>query len=235
MPDTSSAPWRRLIVIALLVACVVAAFIWLPVGDLLQQVQIQVRALGVWGPVLFIAAYVLACVLFVPGSALTLGAGALFGVVWGTVWVSIASTLGATASFLIGRHAARDFVKSRLAGRSGFAAVDAAVAREGWKIVLLTRLSPVFPFTLLNYAYGLTGVSLRAYVAASWLGMLPGTVLYVYLGSLGRLSGPAGRTTSQWVFTAVGLAATLAVTWFITRTARAALKQRLPDPPTHDS
>src|SRR5690606_28498352 len=112
-------------------------------------------------------------VLLIPGSALTLGAGALFGVFWGTVYASTGATLGATCAFLIGRYLARDWVAARIARRPAFVAIDRAVAEEGWKIVGLTRLSPIFPFVLLNYAFGLTRVSLRDYVFASWLGMLP--------------------------------------------------------------
>jgi uncharacterized membrane protein YdjX (TVP38/TMEM64 family) len=192
-----------------------------------------VRAQGPWAPVLFVGLYVLACVLFVPGSLLTLGAGAVFGPVLGTALVSVAATLGATASFLLGRFVARDRLERRLAGHARFAAIGDAVAREGWKIVLLLRLSPAFPFALLNYALGLTRVRLAHYVGASWLGMLPGTALYVYLGSvlgealLGGPAAPRTRTPAEWAFYAVGLAATGAVTWYVTRLARRALAQRL--------
>lgn len=190
---------------------------------------------GPWAPIMFVLLYVVATVLLVPGSALTLAAGALFGVVRGTLLVSFAATLGATTAFLVGRHLARTWVEARLQRFSGFGPIQAAVAREGWKIVLLTRLSPVFPFTLLNYAFGLTRVSLRHYVLASWLGMLPGTVLYVYLGSLSgevvEASGGGGqRSPLEWAALSAGLVAALAVTVFITRTARRALNERVPQP-----
>ncbi|MEA2649986.1 MAG: hypothetical protein QOG61_2421, partial [Candidatus Binataceae bacterium] len=129
-----------------------------------------ISALGAVAPIVFIAAYIAACVLFIPGSIMTIGAGVLFGVIRGSIYVSIGATLGATAAFLVGRYFARDWVAAKLAGNATFSAIDAAVGREGWKIVGLTRLSPVFPFNLLNYAYGLTSVSLRDYLLASWIG-----------------------------------------------------------------
>jgi len=189
--------------------------------------------LGPWAPVIFIGLYVLACVLFVPGSALTLAAGALFGVVRGSIYVSIGATLGATAAFLVGRHLARDWMERRLERFPRFTAISDAVARDGWRVVLLTRLSPAFPFSFLNYAFGLTRVPLRDYVTASWLGMLPGTVLYVYLGSVsGAVAEAAGgsgaRTTpAQWTLLGVGLVATIAVTVLVTRLARRALNQQI--------
>lgn len=191
-----------------------------------------VSGLGPWGPAAFIAIYVLATVAFLPGSILTLGAGAVFGVVMGSVYVSAASTLGATAAFLIGRHFARDAVARRTAGHPGFAAVDKAVAAEGWKIVGLIRLSPLFPFNLLNYALGVTQVGLRDYVLASWVGMMPGTIMYVYVGSLaGDVAGlgAAGRTRTpaEWALYIVGLLATVAVSLYVTRIARKALERRM--------
>ena len=184
--------------------------------------------LGIIGPIVFILAYIVACVFFIPGSALTLGAGALFGVVRGSILVSVASTLGATAAFLVGRYLARDGVARKIEGNQKFSAIDKAVGREGWKIVGLTRLSPIFPFNLLNYAYGLTDVRLRDYVLASWIGMMPGTVMYVYIGSLARLGVEAAETSvAQTVLRIVGLIATIAVTVFITRIAKEALNQKV--------
>jgi uncharacterized membrane protein YdjX (TVP38/TMEM64 family) len=146
--------------------------------------------------------------------------------------VSLASTLGATCAFLFGRYLVRDWVTKKVEGKASFAAIDQAVAREGWKIVLLTRLSPVFPFTLLNYSFGLTRVSLRDYVLASWIGMLPGTVMFVYLGSLAR-TGVADRqrTPAEWTLYALGLLATVGVAIIATRIARRALaKHSTPTP-----
>src|SRR5271165_1326108 len=168
-----------------LVAAVALVLIlkYIHVQDVLKASLAWIGKLGPWGPVIFVGLYVVATVLFVPGSVLTLGAGAAFGVALGSVCVSISATLGATAAFLVGRYLARDAIARKIEKNEKFATIDRAVADEGWKIVLLTRLSPVFPFTLLNYAFGLTRVKFRDYVLASWLGMLPGTVMYVYLGS----------------------------------------------------
>ena len=176
--------------------------------------------------------YVLATVLFVPGSILTLGAGVLFGVVRGSLLVSVASTLGATAAFLTGRYFAREWVSEKIQGNSRFEAIDRAVAEEGWKIVGLTRLAPVFPFNLLNYAFGLTRVSLKDYVLASWIGMIPVTVLYVYVGSLvGDLAtlgtGQRSRTLAEWISLVLGLMVAGGVTYYITRIARRALEQKV--------
>jgi uncharacterized membrane protein YdjX (TVP38/TMEM64 family) len=191
-----------------------------------------IRALGAWGVAIFVLLYVVATVLFLPGSILTLGAGLLFGVATGTLVVSVASTLGATAAFLVGRYVARAWVERRIAGNPRFRAIDQAVGREGWKIVGLARLSPVFPFNLLNYAFGLTRVSLRHFLLASWIGMLPGTVMYVYVGSLaGELAalgaGARDRTLAEWALYAAGLLATIAVTAYVTRLARSALAGRV--------
>ncbi len=189
-----------------------------------------VSSLGTAAPLAFIAIYILACVLFIPGSILTLGGGFLFGVVWGSVYVSIGATAGATCAFLIGRYIARDWIARKLAANARFAAIDAAVGREGWKIVALTRLSPVFPFNLLNYAFGLSRVRLFDYVFASWLAMTPGIVMYNYLGSLAgdlaRLgTEPRARTSAQWALDIVGLAATIAIAVYAARFARGALAQ----------
>ena len=161
--------------------------------ELLRRSLDWVAGLGPTGVIAFVVIYILACVFMLPGSVLTLGAGAVFGVVKGSVIVSVASTLGATAAFLVGRYLARDRVAKLIEGNERFRAIDEAVGREGWKIVGLTRLSPVFPFNLLNYAYGITKVSLRDYFLASWVGMVPGTLMYVYLGSLAGSLATLGR------------------------------------------
>ena len=207
---------------------IVLALKYFHVQDLLKAALDWIGELGPWGPVIFVGLYVVATVLFVPGSVLTLGAGAVFGVVLGSVCVSISATLGATAAFLVGRYLARDAIARKIEKNEKFATIDRAVADEGWKIVLLTRLSPVFPFTLLNYAFGLTRVKLWHYVLASWIGMIPGTVMYVYLGSLVNLgAGHRQRTTGEWILYGVGLLATVTVTVFVTRLARNALAKKI--------
>ena len=220
-------PWKW-VAYLLLALALVAAIRFLHIQDLLKAVLAWLGKLGPWGPALFIAIYVLAAVLFVPGSVLTLGAGALFGLWLGSVCVSAGATLGATCAFLVGRYLARDIVARKIEGNEKFAAIDKAVAQEGWKIVFLTRLSPVFPFTLLNYAFGLTRVKLGHYVLASWIGMMPGTVMYVYLGSLAHVgAAPRQRTTGEWVLYGVGLLATIVVTVFVTRVAQKALARKI--------
>src|SRR5262249_36493820 len=184
-----------------------------------------------WGHLLFIGLYVAATALFLPGWPLTLGAGAVFGLVKGTITVSIGATLGAAVAFLIGRYVARDAVASRIGGDPRLRAMDESVARDGWKIVWLARMSPLFPFNVLNYAFGLTRIPLRDYVLASWIGMLPGTIVYVYLGSaaadltaLGQLQQRRGP--AELALYAIGLLATIAASLYIARLARRGLAQR---------
>jgi uncharacterized membrane protein YdjX (TVP38/TMEM64 family) len=196
-----------------------------------------VEGLGVWGPVVFILGYAVAAVAFIPGSLLTLAAGAIFGLVKGTIYTLIGATLGAAAAFLVARYLARGAIERRIAGNAKFAAIDKAVGREGFKIVALLRLSPIFPFNLLNYSLGLTKVSFLQYLAAS-IAMLPGTLLYVYYGkAAGSLAAVAGgakteKGTSYWVVLGVGLLATVAVTTFVTRLAGKALRQEIDAPAT---
>lgn len=198
-------------------------------GDALQWIQ----DLGPVGAIAFMAIYIVATVAFLPGSVLTLGAGVVFGVVKGSILVFIGATLGATAAFLVGRYLARGWVAKKIEGNRKFKAIDEAVGREGFKIVLLTRLSPVFPFNLLNYAFGLTGVSLKDYFLGC-IGMLPGTVMYVYLGSLaGNLAMIAAgeqpdNAGIQWTIRIIGFIATVAVTVYVTRVARKALNESVP-------
>lgn len=225
----------RTVTVLLAAGVLIAAGALFDLQEQLRTLLNYIENLGPLGYVLFFAAYVAACVFFIPGSLLTLGAGAIYGVVAGTILVSISSTIGATAAFIVGRYLARDWVAGKIRGNTKFSAIDGAVGKEGWKIVGLTRLSPVFPFNLLNYAYGLTTVRLRDYFLASWIGMLPGTIMYVYLGSLAKSLSTLGadcpdceRTALQWALYAVGLAATIAVTMLITRIARRSLKHALP-------
>lgn len=205
-------------------------------GAYIPQFATRVESLGVWGPVVFILGYAIAAVAFVPGSLLTLAAGAVFGLVKGTIYTLIGATLGASAAFLVARYGARKAIERRIAGHAKFAAVDRAVGREGFKIVALLRLSPLFPFNLLNYALGLTKVSFLSYVAAS-IAMLPGTLLYVYYGkAAGSLAALAGGAKTEkgpesWILLGVGLLATIAVTTYVTRLAGKALRQEIDAPP----
>jgi uncharacterized membrane protein YdjX (TVP38/TMEM64 family) len=232
----------RIVVALLLVAAVLTGLVILPVKDYLAGLFQAIKSVGPWGPVLLAGAYVVACLLFIPGSVLTLGAGFLFGVVRGTIAVSVGSVLGATAAFLVGRTLLRGWIEKRMAAYPRFQAIDRAVGKEGFKIVLLIRLSPVFPFNLLNYAFGLTNVQLWQYVLASWIGMVPGTLMYVYLGSalknLAEVAAGAPKGgTSQTVFFVAGLVMTVVATIVITRVARRALSEAVAahdQPPKRD-
>jgi len=180
-PATS--PWgKRLGAIAVL-AALLAALRFLPIEHWLLDFVAWVRDAGARGIAAFVIAYVVLG-LVIPGSVLTLGAGFAYGVVLGTAVVWVAANLTAVVAFILGRTLARDAIAARVGANPRFAAIDRAIGREGLKIVLLVRLSPIFPFTLLNYALGLTRVAVRDYVIGSLIGMLPGTLMYVYLGSL---------------------------------------------------
>lgn len=198
----------------------------------LRDILEWVDRLGAVGAIAFIAIYVMATVAFIPGSILTFGSGVLFGVVWGSLYVFISATLGATIAFLVGRYLARNWIFQKIEGNHKFRLIDQAVGKEGFKIVLLTRLSPIFPFNLLNYAFGVTGVSLKDYVICS-VGMIPGTIMYVYLGSLAGSLATIGtdsqptNTTVQWAIRIVGFIATVAVTLYVTKVARKALEQEV--------
>lgn len=201
--------------------------------ELIQNTLSWIQGLGIAGGVVFIIIYSLATVLFIPGSLLTLGAGAIFDVLLGSIYVFIGAVLGATGAFLIGRYLARDWVAKKIENNQKFKAIDRAVARSGFRIVLLTRLSPVFPFNLLNYALGITQVNLKDYVLGS-VGMIPGTVMYVYLGSLVGSVAKIGLEDAtknpqaeqiQWAIRIIGLIATVAVTLYVTKIAKKALEE----------
>lgn len=221
----------KFIVIVLAVAGIIIVAQKLGIGNYISQALDWIDQLGAIGAVVFIAIYIIASVAFISGAVLTLGAGTIFGVVKGSILVSLASTAAAAVSFLIGRYLARGWVSKQIESQPKFAAVDKAVAKEGWKIVGLVRLSPVFPFVFLNYAFGVTQVSFRDYVLASWIGMMPGTIMYVYLGSLGQLAASGGAgSTPQLVLRIVGLIATIAVTVYVTKIAKKALDEQIETP-----
>lgn len=225
----------KLLLIGLIIIALIILTRQFDIQALLQTLILWVQGLGVLGPVVYIIIYNLATLLFIPGSLLTLKGGCLFGVFWGSAYVLIAATVGATLAFFIGRYLSRNWVVQQIEKYPKFKAIDQAVAREGWKIVLLTRLSPVFPFNLLNYAFGVTQISLKDYMLGS-LGIVPGTIMYVYIGSLaGNLAltntshQPVTPETQmwQWIMQGLGLIATLGVTVYITKIAQKALKQRV--------
>ena len=191
-----------------------------------------IESLGIAGAIAFIVVYIVATVAFLPGSILTLAGGAIFGLFWGSIYVFLGATIGATLAFLVGRYIARDWISKKIAGNQKFAAIDNAVGDEGLKIVFLARLSPIFPFNLLNYGLGVTGVALKDYVLAS-VGMIPGTIMYVYFGSLGNINticnggGADANPVAQWAIRIVGLIATVAVTLYVTKIARKALNEEI--------
>ena len=204
-------------------------------GGLLPRFAEWVDGLGFWGPAAFIAGYIVTTIAFIPGAVMTLAAGAVFGLLEATVYVLTGATLGSAAAFLISRHLARGAIEARVAGNARFAAIDRAVGAQGFKMVLLMRLSPVFPYNLLNYSLGLTTVRFTDYVLAS-IGMLPGTLLYAYYGVLAgdvaRLAGGAtvDRGPAYYGVLLLGLVATIAVSTLVTRAARTALREATADP-----
>ena len=224
----------KIIILVIIILAVIAGTRFRPVlKDWLIKSLEWTQGLGIWGPVFVAAFYIVACVLFIPGSILTLGAGFLFKIVVGSITVSIGSTLGACAAFLVGRTVARKWIASKVAKNEKFSAIEEAVAQQGFKIVLLTRLSPVFPFFLLNYAFGLTKISFWKYALASWIGMIPGTIMYVYFGAGLRsladvAAGNVEKSTAGTIFFWLGMGVTLIVTLFVTGVARKALKQAVP-------
>ncbi len=225
----AAARWMRLLSYGTIVGSLTWLVRLLPIGRLIEALSARIDHMGSWGIVVFGLAYLLAALLFVPGAALTLAAGAVFGLVQGTLIVSVASTLAAALAFLIARHLARDAVVRRAGESPRFAAIDRAIGQGGWRVVALLRLSPAVPFSIGNYLYGLTAIRFVPYVLASWLAMLPGTFLYVYLGHAGRAGleaagGDSGRSPGEWALLAAGLVATAAVTIYVTRLARRAMR-----------
>lgn len=222
----------RLVLFVCAFALVVAAAYAVPIGDWTTAIAERARGTGVLGVAGFAAAYIGATVAFLPGSLLTLAAGFAYGPFWGLLVASPASVAGATAAFLLGRTLLRDWATRKTSGSAAVRAVSRAVEREGFKIVFLLRLSPLIPFNALNYALSLSHVRLSTYMAASAVGMLPGTALYVYLGSLAptaaQLSTAAQRGGPGHIALYVaGLAATIAVVVIATGAAKRALRAEL--------
>ena len=197
--------------------------------DLLQWIE----GLGIIAPIVFIITYIIITVAFLPASVVTLGAGAVFGVVQGSIYVFIGAMLGATAAFLIGRFVARDWISKKVAGNKFFNSLDSAIAEEGRKLVFLIRLSPAFPFNLLNYALGLTKVSLPDYVLGT-TGIIPGTIMYVYLGSLvkdvatlGTGDAPSNPIVT-WIIRILIFVTIVAISLYIAKIAKKALNESVP-------
>ena len=219
----------RAIVVTLLLAGVVAAWLFLPVRQWFMDFESYVKSLGALGPLVVVLIYVLCTVLFVPGSAVTVGAGSLFGLKTGFLVVLVGANLGALCSFLLARSFLRERVASWAAASPKFRSLDHAIGKQGFKMVFLSRLSPAFPFVLLNYLLGLTAVRTGAYALANLIGMLPGTFLFVYIGAAARdaIAGQADASADFYrqILKYVGLLATVAVVVLVTRIARKALRE----------
>ena len=217
-------------IFALAAALLILAGLGLPIREMAESIFGWIQGNPNISWLVFLGVYILATVLLLPGSVLTIGGGWIFGFVEGLVVVSLSSTLAASCSFLIGRYLARAWVEGKISQDSRYRSLDRAIGERGFFVVLLTRLSPLFPYNLLNYAWGISSVRLSRYVLASWMGMIPGTLLYVYLGAAASdisqlFSGASGEAVGQeWLFI-VGLAATAVLVIFIARLATKNLNQ----------
>ena len=210
----------RLLLLAVLVLAILAAAVGLREHITTDNIERTVRSLGPWGPLAFMAIYLIAPALFLPGAPLTIAAGVLFGPFWGTVYTICGATGGATVAFLVARYLGRDWVERRTSG--SVARIKAGVESEGWKFVAFTRLVPLFPFNVLNYAFGLTNIGLVPYVAASFVFMLPGAAAYVYLGYAGREAAGGGRDVVSKALIALALLAVVAMIPTVLKRVRAA-------------
>jgi uncharacterized membrane protein YdjX (TVP38/TMEM64 family) len=222
----------RAIVAALLLAAIVAVAAGWPVGPAIAGAAAWAARHREVAAAVFVGVYVLAAVLVVPGSILTLASGYLFGLPLGVALTSAGSLLGAAAAFAVGRFVARDWVEQRIATRPHFHALDAAMHHDGFVIMLLARLSPLIPYNLLNYGLSITAARFRDYALASWIGMLPAIVLYVYTGSLAKslttlTSADRAPAWAARSLLAMGFVATVALTVLITRRATRILRERL--------
>lgn len=218
----------RWVSIAVILGSLMLLFRALPAAELQQALQSWINGMGVWGPVVFAAIYVVATVCFLPGSVFTLAAGAIFGLGIGFVTALVGANIGAALAFLIARYLARSRVEELARANRTFGAVDEAISEGGWKIVALLRLSPAIPFNWQNYLYGLTSIRFWPCVITSLFAMMPGAFLYVYLGHVAGVAASASGETSvaRWVLLGVGLLATIVVTIYITRLAKQKLASR---------
>lgn len=223
--------WWKLAAAAIVFAGLIVAAKFLGLQEGIHRVLEWIHDLGPAAPLAYIAFYAISCIFAIPGSLLTLAGGFLFGIGFGTLYVSIGATLGATLAFLAGRYLLRGWIVKKVGDNPKFKALDEAVGREGWKMVMLVRLCPLFPFPVTNYGFGVTQIKLGEYVVASWIGMLPAMVVLVYIGSLaGSLAnlGASGRarTPLEWALYGVGLVMAILVTVYLTRVAKRALDEK---------
>lgn len=228
MSENPRTPLAQKILRGVLLLIVLVVFVfalrWVKNTGLLERSLQWVKALGPWGPIAFMAIYILSVLFFIPASILTLGGGFVYGIGWGSVWVLIAANISGQITFLLGRHIARNWIAHKVESQPKFKAIDDAVARDGWKIVALVRLAPVFPFSLMSYAFGLTRIPFWSYAIAN-LAMIPGTVMYVYFGSVAR-DVTEKVTKPPWIKWTV-LALTIVVVLYVTRFAKRALTRKI--------
>lgn len=217
--------WARWALGLAALAAVVAAYALLPVAEWIEMFRAWIESLGPVGWFVFMAVYAVAVFALVPGSFLTLAAGVAFGL-WGFPLVAGGAIMGAALAFLAGRYLVRDRVRGAISERPRLRAIDTAIGEEGWKIVALMRLSPLVPFSLQNWVFGATSVGFLPYFLATSFGILPGTLLYVWIGSLGGAAASAEDADSlKFVFFGIGILATLIVTVLVGRKASAKLKE----------
>jgi uncharacterized membrane protein YdjX (TVP38/TMEM64 family) len=189
-------PWRLAAGLAVLaggafLAWRLGAFDLLSVHNI-DRLDLWFQGLGFWAPLAFILLWVLACVFFLPGLPVSIAGGLIFGAVWGTVWTTVGANLGAVAAFLIGRYAARGMVERMIEKNPTLRRIDAGVRKQGWRMLMITRLVPIFPFNIQNYVYGVTDIPLRTYVLVSLPCMLPATIAYNFAAGSVR-TGDFGR------------------------------------------
>ncbi len=200
----------------------------LPLQDWFTQIRHQLAILGWWAMPAFIILYLLATIFGLPNILLILVSGSLFGLFKGIVLVSIADTLGAVACFLLGRTLLRQRIKKWISKNPSFVQLDQAVGNQGWKILLLTRLSPLVPSNVLNYGFSCTKVNFWQYCFCSWLGMLPVISLYTYLGSFGVRLLNEGLTPRKIALQSVGALLAIGAAVYTTRLAKKALTPKCP-------
>ncbi len=218
-------PVVKVILAIVLIAAFFISIRLLPVGEWIESFQAWVKDLGPIGYVVYVLVYVIVCVTFLPASPLTIGAGAIFGFVEGAIVVIIGATLGATASFLLGRTIMRRKIEAMAANNAKFLALDRAIAREGGKIVFLVRLAPIFPFAYINFAFGLTGVRTLSYIVATFFGIIPVTLAFVYIADAATRTATSDMDSTRLIINIVGVVIAILVTAFVTRVALRAIRK----------
>lgn len=200
---------RKKMLLMIALTAIAVAFLFFREDFTGENLEAILQETGPWGPAVFILAYLIAPALLVPATLLTVGAGVFFGPLWGTVYSIVGATGGATIAFLASRYFGRDWVEKKVSGK--LKSIKEGVEEEGWKFLAFTRLVPIFPFILLNYAFGLTRIPLGQYVLVSFICMLPATVVYVYLGYAGREAATGGGNIIMKASVALGLLLLLSV------------------------